>query len=42
VAEDHGTPVEVGPGLAAFAPADAGPITVAGVGEVFIAAVPAD
>jgi mannose-6-phosphate isomerase len=40
VAEDHGTPVEVGPGAAAFAPADAGTITVAGIGEVFIAAVP--
>jgi hypothetical protein len=32
--------VEVGPGAAAFAPADAGTITVAGIGEVFIAAVP--
>jgi mannose-6-phosphate isomerase len=41
VAEGHGTPVEVGPGAAAFAPADSGPITVAGVGEVFVATVPA-
>jgi mannose-6-phosphate isomerase len=41
VAEEHGTPVEVRPGGAAFAAADAGPITVAGVGEAFIAAVPA-
>jgi mannose-6-phosphate isomerase len=41
VAEGHGTPVEVGPGQAAYAPADAGVITVAGVGEVFVAAVPA-
>jgi mannose-6-phosphate isomerase len=42
VGEAHGTPVEVRAGTAAFAPADAGPITVAGVGEVFVAAVPAD
>jgi mannose-6-phosphate isomerase len=41
VAEDHGTPVEVGPGRAAFAPADAGVITAAGIGEIFLAAVPA-
>jgi mannose-6-phosphate isomerase len=41
VAQDHGTPTEVGAGTAAFAAADAGPITVAGVGEVFVAAVPA-
>jgi mannose-6-phosphate isomerase len=41
VAEDHGTPVEVTPGTAAFAAADAGPITLAGIGETFIAAVPA-
>jgi mannose-6-phosphate isomerase len=41
VAQGHGTPAEVGPGQAAFAPAEAGPITVAGVGEVFVAAVPA-
>jgi mannose-6-phosphate isomerase len=39
VAEGHGTPVEVVAGAAAFAPADAGPITLAGVGEAFIAAV---
>jgi mannose-6-phosphate isomerase len=41
VAEGHGTPAEVGPGAAAFVTADASPITVAGVGEVFVAAVPA-
>jgi mannose-6-phosphate isomerase len=41
VAQDHGTPTEVGAGTAAFATADAGPITVAGVGEIFVAAVPA-
>jgi mannose-6-phosphate isomerase len=40
VADQNGTPIEVSPGTAAFAPADAGPITVAGVGEVFIASVP--
>jgi mannose-6-phosphate isomerase len=40
VGEGHGTPVEVGTGKAAFVPADAGPITVAGVGEVFVATVP--
>jgi len=37
VAEGHGTPVEVTPGTAAFAAADAGPITVAGTGAVFVA-----
>ena len=41
VAQDHGTPTEVSAGTAAFATADAGPITVAGVGEVFVAGVPA-
>jgi mannose-6-phosphate isomerase len=41
VAEGHGTPIEVTPGMAAYAPADAGPISVAGVGEVFVASVPA-
>ena len=40
VAEDHGTPVDVSPGKAAFAAAEAGPITLAGVGQTFIAAVP--
>jgi mannose-6-phosphate isomerase len=35
-----GTPVELSPGTAAYAPADAGPIKVAGTGTVFIAAVP--
>ena len=41
VAQDHGTPTEVRPGTAAFVAADAGAITVAGAGEVFVAAVPA-
>ena len=36
-----GKPVELRPGSAAYAPADAGPITVAGTGQVFVAAVPA-
>jgi mannose-6-phosphate isomerase len=40
VAQDHGTPTEVRPGGAVFASADAGRLTVAGVGEVFVAAVP--
>lgn len=40
VAGGHGTPVEVTPGEAAFAPDDAGPITVAGTGTAFVAAVP--
>jgi mannose-6-phosphate isomerase len=35
-----GTPVELAPGTAAYAPADAGRIKVAGTGTVFIAAVP--
>jgi mannose-6-phosphate isomerase len=39
VAGDHGTPVSVRAGGAAFASADAGPITLAGVGEAFVAAV---
>ncbi|GLY01171.1 mannose-6-phosphate isomerase, class I [Actinoplanes sp. NBRC 101535] len=41
VGEDHGVPVTVGAGDAAYAPANAGPITVAGVGVVFVASVPA-
>ncbi|MEV4706584.1 mannose-6-phosphate isomerase, class I [Actinoplanes sp. NPDC049316] len=32
-----GTPVEVTPGTAAYVPAETGPATVAGVGEVFVA-----
>ncbi|MCA2215571.1 mannose-6-phosphate isomerase, class I [Jidongwangia harbinensis] len=40
VGEAHGIPAGVTAGTAAFAPADAGPVTVAGVGEVFVAAVP--
>jgi mannose-6-phosphate isomerase len=35
-----GTPIEVVAGGAAYAPADAGPIKVAGIGRVFVAAVP--
>jgi mannose-6-phosphate isomerase len=34
-----GTPVEVTPGTAAYVPAETGPATVAGVGEVFVASV---
>jgi mannose-6-phosphate isomerase len=40
VAGGHGTPVEVSPGEAAFAPDDVGPITLAGTGTAFVAAVP--
>ncbi len=36
-----GTPVELTPGTAAFAPADAGAIKIAGTGQAFVAAVPA-
>ncbi|HEU4346922.1 MAG TPA: mannose-6-phosphate isomerase, class I [Actinoplanes sp.] len=36
----HGVPAEVSAGMAAFVPAEAGPVTVAGVGEVFVATVP--
>ncbi len=36
----HGTPIDLGPGAAAFVPADAGPVKVAGTGTVFVAAVP--
>ena len=35
-----GTPVELPPGTAAYAPADAGPIKLAGTGKAFVAAVP--
>ncbi|MGK5681014.1 mannose-6-phosphate isomerase, class I [Actinoplanes sp. URMC 104] len=35
-----GTPVELTPGAAAYAPADAGLIKVAGTGQAFVAAVP--
>jgi len=35
-----GTPIEVAAGAAAYAPADAGPIKVAGTGQLFVAAVP--
>ncbi|MBB2945616.1 mannose-6-phosphate isomerase [Actinoplanes lutulentus] len=41
VGEGHGTPVEVRPGEAAYAPASAGPLTAAGVGVLFVASVPA-
>jgi len=34
-----GTPVEVRPGAAAYIPAETGPATVAGVGEIFVASV---
>ena len=37
-----GTPVELTPGTAAYAPADAGRIKVAGTGTVFIATVGVD
>ncbi len=40
VGENHGTPIELGPGSAAFVPADTGPIKVAGTGTVFLATVP--
>jgi mannose-6-phosphate isomerase len=35
-----GTPVELTPGTAAYAPADAGPIKIAGTGQAFVATVP--
>jgi mannose-6-phosphate isomerase len=38
--EAHGTTLELRTGSAAYAPADAGPITVAGQGEVFAATMP--
>jgi mannose-6-phosphate isomerase len=38
--EDHGTPIELNPGTAAFAPADTGPIKLAGKGTVFAATAP--
>ncbi|MEU4219803.1 mannose-6-phosphate isomerase, class I [Actinoplanes sp. NPDC026623] len=34
-----GTPVEITPGTAAYVPAETGPATVAGVGEIFVASV---
>ncbi|MEV6346950.1 mannose-6-phosphate isomerase, class I [Actinoplanes sp. NPDC051851] len=40
VGEDHGIPVTLTPGTAAYAPTNAGPVTAAGLGSVFIAAVP--
>jgi mannose-6-phosphate isomerase len=40
VGEEHGVPVTVAPGTAAYTPANAGAITAAGVGTVFVAAVP--
>jgi mannose-6-phosphate isomerase len=40
VSEYGGGSVTVGTGAAAYAPADAGPLTVAGAGEVFVATVP--
>jgi mannose-6-phosphate isomerase len=41
VAEPHGTPTELTPGTAAYAPAETGPLTLAGTGVAFVAAVPA-
>jgi len=35
-----GTPVDLTPGAAAYAPAEAGPIKLAGAGKAFVAAVP--
>ncbi|WUJ12532.1 mannose-6-phosphate isomerase, class I [Actinoplanes sp. NBC_00393] len=40
VGEDHGIPVTLSPGTAAYAPATAGTLTAAGAGTLFIAAVP--
>ncbi|BCJ44581.1 putative mannose-6-phosphate isomerase ManA [Actinoplanes ianthinogenes] len=40
VGEEHGIPVTLPPGTAAYAPASAGPLTAAGLGTVFVAAVP--
>ncbi|WP_246634894.1 mannose-6-phosphate isomerase, class I [Actinoplanes hulinensis] len=41
VGEEHGIPVTLHPGTAAYAPADTGPLTAAGLGTIFVAAVPA-
>ena len=40
VAGPHGTPTELTPGTAAYAPAETGELTLAGTGVVFVAAVP--
>ncbi|GIE90577.1 mannose-6-phosphate isomerase, type 1 [Actinoplanes regularis] len=40
VGAEHGIPVTLSPGTAAYGPAAAGPLTAAGVGTVFVAAVP--
>ncbi|WP_407653562.1 mannose-6-phosphate isomerase, class I [Actinoplanes oblitus] len=40
VGEEHGVPVTLQPGTAAYAPDAAGPLTAAGLGVVFVAAVP--
>ena len=40
VAGPHGTPTELTPATAAYAPAETGPLTLAGTGTVFVAAVP--
>jgi mannose-6-phosphate isomerase len=37
---EDGTPVELAPGTAAYVPAAAGAIKVAGTGRLFVAAVP--
>ncbi len=41
IGEEHGIPVSIAPGTAAYAPAGAGVLTAAGVGTLFVAAVPA-
>ncbi|KUL36722.1 mannose-6-phosphate isomerase [Actinoplanes awajinensis subsp. mycoplanecinus] len=40
IGEEHGIPVTLSPGTAAYAPAAGGPLTAAGLGTLFIAAVP--
>ncbi len=40
IGEEHGIPVTLSPGTAAYGPAAAGPLTAAGLGTVFVAAVP--
>ena len=40
IGEEHGIPVTLAPGTAAYAPAAGGPLTAAGLGTLFVAAVP--
>ncbi|WP_122981909.1 mannose-6-phosphate isomerase, class I [Actinoplanes teichomyceticus] len=40
VGAEHGIPVTLQPGTAAYAPASGGPLTAAGLGTLFVAAVP--